>query len=101
MLNLKEHLNQARDGCMNDEDLKQWLKDLQREFVAKMVELDEEKDKIEREGMEGEDEEILDGEEGMDVDGGEGGCADEASTGQSTVGGSDETSIRTKTTKTS
>jgi len=36
LLNLKEHLVQARDGSMGDEDLTQWLKDLQREFIVRM-----------------------------------------------------------------
>lgn len=42
LLNLKEHLIQARDGGMSDEDLKGWLKDLQREFVVRMTALEEE-----------------------------------------------------------
>lgn len=46
LLNLKEHLTQARDSNMNDETLKVWLKDLQREFVVRMTALDEEGRKI-------------------------------------------------------
>jgi DNA mismatch repair protein MSH4 len=42
LLNLKEHLVQAHDGSMGDEDLTQWLKDLQREFVVRMSALTEE-----------------------------------------------------------
>ena len=42
LLNLKEHLTQAKDGSMDDEDLTQWLKDLQREFVVRMSALEEE-----------------------------------------------------------
>jgi DNA mismatch repair protein MSH4 len=42
LLNLKEHLIQARDGGMDDETMKGWLKDLQREFVVRMTALDEE-----------------------------------------------------------
>lgn len=42
LLNLKEHLVQAHDGSMGDEDLTQWLKDLQREFVVHMSALTEE-----------------------------------------------------------
>jgi DNA mismatch repair protein MSH4 len=41
LLNLKEHLAQAKDGSMNDEDLTQWLKDLQREFIVRMSALTE------------------------------------------------------------
>lgn len=99
MLNLKEHLNQARDGNMSDEDLRRWLKDLQREFVAGMVKLDEEKERLEREGVDEEDEEeILDDEdEGSQGDG----SVVEESTGQSTVGGSYGTRDKTTTTTTS
>ncbi|KAK5124000.1 hypothetical protein LTR85_002197 [Meristemomyces frigidus] len=46
LLNLKEHLFQAKDGTMDDENLKQWLKDLQKEFVIRMSALDEEASKI-------------------------------------------------------
>jgi DNA mismatch repair protein MSH4 len=42
LLNLKEHLTQAKNGSMDDEDLTQWLKDLQREFVVRMSALEEE-----------------------------------------------------------
>lgn len=42
LLNLKEHLAQAKDGSMDDEDLTRWLKDLQREFVVRMSALAEE-----------------------------------------------------------
>ncbi|KAM0701102.1 hypothetical protein Q7P35_011463 [Cladosporium inversicolor] len=42
LLNLKEHLAQAKDGSMDDEDLTQWLKDLQREFIVRMSALAEE-----------------------------------------------------------
>jgi DNA mismatch repair protein MSH4 len=42
LLNLKEHLMQAHDGSMGDEDLAQWLKDLQREFIVRMSALTEE-----------------------------------------------------------
>ena len=47
LLNLKEHLVQAKRGSMNDVDLKEWLKDLQREFVVRMSALDEEARRIE------------------------------------------------------
>ena len=42
LLNLKEHLTQAKNGSMDDGDLTQWLKDLQREFVVRMSALEEE-----------------------------------------------------------
>ena len=42
LLNLKEHLVQAKTGNMNDETLREWLKDLQDEFVKRMTALDEE-----------------------------------------------------------
>ena len=42
LLNLKEQLTQAKNGSMDDEDLTQWLKDLQREFVVRMSALEEE-----------------------------------------------------------
>lgn len=46
LLNLKEHLAQAKDGSMDDEDLIQWLKDLQREFVVRMSALNDEENKL-------------------------------------------------------
>jgi DNA mismatch repair protein MSH4 len=46
MLNLKEHLCQAKTSKMDEETLKGWLKELQREFVLQMVALDEEEEKI-------------------------------------------------------
>jgi DNA mismatch repair protein MSH4 len=46
LLNLKEHLAQAKDGSMNDEDLTQWLKDLQREFIVRMSALTEEESRL-------------------------------------------------------
>lgn len=46
LLNLKEHLAQAKDGSMDDEDLTQWLKDLQREFVVRMSALNDEENKL-------------------------------------------------------
>ncbi|KAI7199787.1 hypothetical protein D0869_10288 [Hortaea werneckii] len=42
LLNLKEHLQQAHEGQMNDATLKQWLLDLRKEFVVRMCALDEE-----------------------------------------------------------
>nr|OQO26091.1 hypothetical protein B0A51_05821 [Rachicladosporium sp. CCFEE 5018] len=55
MLNLKEHLVQAKDSQMADADLSQWLRDLQREFVVRMSALEEEERKI-REGVARDDE---------------------------------------------
>ena len=55
LLNLKEHLIQAKNGTMDDVNLTQWLKDLQREFVITMTKLDEEARKIEM-GIEDEEE---------------------------------------------
>jgi DNA mismatch repair protein MSH4 len=42
LLNLKEHLIQAKNGSMSDVDLTQWLRDLQREFVVRMSALEDE-----------------------------------------------------------
>jgi DNA mismatch repair protein MSH4 len=47
LLNLKEHLVQAKTGNMNDETFREWLKELQKEFVVRMTALDEEARKIE------------------------------------------------------
>lgn len=55
MLNLKEHLIQAKNGAMNDDNLAQWLRDLQKEFVIRMTALDDEAQKIEL-GIEEDDE---------------------------------------------
>lgn len=52
LLNLKEHLVQAKNGSMNDEDLTQWLKDLQREFVIRMSALEEEDRALRHRGAE-------------------------------------------------
>ncbi|KAI7104607.1 hypothetical protein KC352_g37272 [Hortaea werneckii] len=48
LLNLKEHLQQAHEGHMNDATLKQWLLDLRKEFVVRMCALDEEARQIQR-----------------------------------------------------
>lgn len=45
MLNLKEHLCQAKSSKMNDETLREWLKQLQLEFVNQMLALDTEEEK--------------------------------------------------------
>ncbi|KAK3677810.1 MutS protein msh4 [Recurvomyces mirabilis] len=47
LLNLKEHLVQAKNGTMSSDDLGQWLKGLQKEFVIRMTALDEEARKAE------------------------------------------------------
>ncbi|KAF2166433.1 hypothetical protein M409DRAFT_23075 [Zasmidium cellare ATCC 36951] len=97
MLNLKEHLMQARDGRMSEQDLRQWLGDLQGEFVTRMVRLDEERREIEAEGG-GDEEEILE-----DGEGSVGSFVEEEedSTGGSTVGGSYGTRDRTTGTEVS
>ncbi|KAK4897518.1 MutS protein msh4 [Elasticomyces elasticus] len=63
LLNLKEHLVQAKGGRMEGEGLRTWLKELQGEFVVRMLALDEEARKAEL-GVESDDE---------DEDGGGGG----------------------------
>ncbi|KXL48791.1 MAG: hypothetical protein FE78DRAFT_86832 [Acidomyces sp. 'richmondensis'] len=47
LLNLKEHLVQAKNGKMDDKSLKEWLKDLQRDFIVQMSALDEEEQEFE------------------------------------------------------
>jgi DNA mismatch repair protein MSH4 len=39
-------LIQAKEGRMNDTDLKEWLRDLQMEFVVRMSALEEEARKV-------------------------------------------------------
>ncbi|EMC91499.1 hypothetical protein BAUCODRAFT_79898 [Baudoinia panamericana UAMH 10762] len=63
ILNLREHLLQVKEGTMSDEDLKQWLKDLQKEFVIRMTALDEEGRQL-AEGAHGEDEREATAEDG-------------------------------------
>lgn len=46
LLNLKEHLVQAKEGNMDDGNMKEWLRELQREFVTRMSALDEEMKRI-------------------------------------------------------
>lgn len=60
LLNLKEHLIQAKNGSMDDEDLAQWLKDLQIEFVNRLTALEEGVSALE----EGRVEEYDDGDDG-------------------------------------
>ncbi|KAM0690703.1 hypothetical protein Q7P36_009472 [Cladosporium allicinum] len=67
LLNLKEHLTQAKNGSMDDEDLTQWLKDLQRELVVRMSALEEEERALR-----------------LDPDGGDGDDGDTTSQGQET-----------------
>jgi len=52
MLNLKEHLVQAKTGSMSDADLSQWLKDLQIEFVNRLTALETE-EAAARDGLDG------------------------------------------------
>ena len=56
LLNLKEHLMQAKKGSMNDQTLREWLKDLEKEFVVRMTALDEEARRAEF-GLDDEDDE--------------------------------------------
>ncbi|KAK3067125.1 MutS protein msh4, partial [Teratosphaeriaceae sp. CCFEE 6253] len=56
LLNLKEHLVQAKNGTMDGENLTQWLRDLQNDFVIRMTELDEEARKAELGIEDGEEE---------------------------------------------
>lgn len=60
LLNLVEHLNQARDGTMSEDNLKKWLVDLQIEFINRMSALDREATKMQQ-GLGEEDEVSLDG----------------------------------------
>lgn len=55
LLSLKEQLVIAKNGKMEDEELREWLKGLQREFVINMTALDDEARKLE-EGSEDDDE---------------------------------------------
>ncbi|KAK5693497.1 MutS protein msh4 [Elasticomyces elasticus] len=64
LLNLKEHLVQAKSGRMEGEGLRQWLKELQGEFVVRMLALDEEARKAELGVEDSEEEGEEDGEEG-------------------------------------
>lgn len=72
LLNLKEHLLQAKNGKMDDESLTEWLKDLQREFVVRMSALDEEERRFKL-GLNNDDEE---GEEGDGTEPHRGGTAE-------------------------
>ncbi|KAK5137638.1 hypothetical protein LTR08_007933 [Meristemomyces frigidus] len=67
LLNLKEHLSQAKEGRMDDEVLQRWLKELQKEFVIRMSALDEEAENValgvyEKKDQEDEEREEGDGE---------------------------------------
>ena len=68
LLNLKEHLVQAKKGKMDDQTLREWLKDLQKEFVVRMTALDEEARRAEL-GLDDEDDE--DDEDAVDEQGAE------------------------------
>ncbi|KAF2715997.1 hypothetical protein K431DRAFT_326350 [Polychaeton citri CBS 116435] len=48
LLNLKDHLTQAKRGSMEGDGLKRWFKDLQKEFIIRMTALDNEAREVER-----------------------------------------------------
>ncbi|KAI5358489.1 Putative DNA mismatch repair protein MutS, core [Septoria linicola] len=54
LLNLEEHLRQAQESAMSDENLKKWLLDLQVEFINRMSALAEEETKIQNGGYDDE-----------------------------------------------
>lgn len=58
LLNLKEHLVQARNGQMEGEVLTAWLKELQKEFVRRMTAIDADAASIEGQESESEEEEM-------------------------------------------
>ena len=62
LLNLKEHLVQAKNANLDEETLREWLKELQKEFVVRMTALDEEARKIEL-GIDDDDEDEDEDEE--------------------------------------
>ncbi|PPJ58747.1 hypothetical protein CBER1_08386 [Cercospora berteroae] len=85
LLNLEEHLHQARDGTMSDENLKKWLEDLQMEFVKSMAALEEEEKRIVRGEYDESEDEMTVGEEGEtedqnDADDGDGSTVDGTAT---------------------
>ncbi|TKA26267.1 hypothetical protein B0A50_05046 [Salinomyces thailandicus] len=55
LLNLKEHLMQAKSGGMDDANLRQWLLDLRKELVNRMCALDEEARRIQLDVVEDEE----------------------------------------------
>jgi DNA mismatch repair protein MSH4 len=57
ILNLKEHLVQARNGVMEGEILAAWLREPQKEFVLRMAAIDEEASRLEEESEEDESKE--------------------------------------------
>ncbi|KAL6156357.1 MutS protein msh4 [Exserohilum turcicum] len=61
ILNLKEHLIQAYNGVLEGEVLTAWLKELQKEFVNRMVTLEAEAENAINETEEDQDEEMGDG----------------------------------------
>jgi DNA mismatch repair protein MSH4 len=48
MLNLKEHLCQAKTSRMDDDTLRDWLRELQKEFIHQMLALDEDEESTSR-----------------------------------------------------
>ncbi|PGH12679.1 hypothetical protein AJ80_06622 [Polytolypa hystricis UAMH7299] len=57
ILGLKEQLLQVRDGSMEGEDLRKWLKKLQDEFTLRMAEIDADVDVAEEEQIDEDDDE--------------------------------------------
>ncbi|KIW01326.1 uncharacterized protein PV09_07101 [Verruconis gallopava] len=55
ILSLKEHLTQARNGVMEGEVLASWLRQLQREFVVRMIAIDKEAEDSNHVGQESRD----------------------------------------------
>ncbi|KAF1996096.1 DNA mismatch repair protein-like protein muts [Amniculicola lignicola CBS 123094] len=72
ILNLKEHLVQAYNGVMEGEVLAAWLKELQKEFVTRMIALEETShvdEDSEEEGIDEEsDVEMIDRSDGNEVE---------------------------------
>jgi DNA mismatch repair protein MSH4 len=74
LLSLKEHLEQASNGALEGEVLREWLKELQGEFVRKMEALNQAaseavaSESAVGEGSEEDEDGVWDGGEEMDVD---------------------------------
>ncbi|SMR57480.1 unnamed protein product [Zymoseptoria tritici ST99CH_3D1] len=104
MLNLKEHLVQAKESRMDDQALKKWLGDLQGEFVVRMTTLDEEAREVMRRedegGSVGRGEESEDGRDGVEEEMmSMGDDEDEDDTGRATVGTGEEQATFTHRTR--
>ena len=59
VLGLREHLQQARDGVMQGEVLAEWLRELQREFVNRMMVIDRDGEEAEMDIEEEEDGDVI------------------------------------------